>query len=139
MQIQRIQTLMLLVAAILTGMFCFMPFATIPMENEAARAVFAKDAPALLVLNIVIAVLLIIVIFMYKNLRRQMKMTILSMVLICASVVTSAFIIFGRIDGAEPVLLGGVTLLVLALVFALLAYRGMSRDHKLLRSMDRLR
>ena len=139
MQIQRIQTIMLLIAAILVGMFCFMPFARIPMENAAAQAVFVKDAPVLLILNVVIAALLLIVIFMYRNLRQQMRMTILSIVLICASMATSGFIIFGRFEGAEPVLFGGVLLLVLALVFALLAYRGMRHDHRLLRSMDRLR
>lgn len=67
MQIQRIQTVMLLIAAILVGMFCFMPFAHIPMENAAAQAVFAKDAPALLIINIVIAALLVINIFMSSD------------------------------------------------------------------------
>ena len=68
-----------------------------------------------------------------------MRMTILSVVLICASLVTSGFIIFGKLENATPVLLGGVVLLIAALVFALLAYRGMRKDHETLRSMDRLR
>ena len=140
MQIQRIQTLMLLIAAILVGIFCLCPFATLPAtETAEASKVFVKDAPVLLTLNVLIAVLLIIVIFMYKNLRQQMRMTLLSMVLICASIVTSAFIMFAALDGATPILFGGVLLLVLALVFAILAYRGMSHDNNLLRSMDRLR
>ncbi len=131
---------MLLIAAVFVAMFCFMPFATVaPAENVEATKLFAKDAPAFLVLNIVIAVLLVIVIFMYKDLRRQMRMTILSILLICASVVTCAFIMFGAYDNATPILFGGVVLLVLAMLFALLAYRGMSRDRNLLRSMDRLR
>lgn len=140
MQIQRIQTLMLLIAAVFVALFCFTPFAShIPTENAEVVKIFAKDAPVLLVLNLLIAVLLIIVIFMYKNLRQQMRMTILSMVLICASIVTSGFIIFAGFDNATPVLFGGLLLLIVALVFALLAYRGMSRDSNLLRSMDRLR
>lgn len=140
MQIQRIQTLMLLIAAILVGIFCFCPFATLPAtETAEAASVYTHDAPVLLTLNILIAVLLVIVIFMYKNLRMQMRMTVLSMLLICASIVTSAFIMFAGLEGATPILFGGVLLLVLALVFAILAYRGMSHDNKLLRSMDRLR
>lgn len=141
MQIQRIQTLMLLIAAILVGIFCFTPFASMVDDSAAQSAtlVAAKDVPALLVLNLVIAALLIINIFMYKKLRQQKRMTIMSVVLICASIVTSGFIIFGKLENATPVLFGGVVLLIAALVFALLAYRGMSKDHETLRSMDRLR
>ncbi|MBJ2188986.1 MAG: DUF4293 domain-containing protein [Muribaculaceae bacterium] len=139
MQIQRIQTLMLLIAAIFIGVFCFTPFATVAAEGAEPTAMFVKDAPVLLILNIVVAALLLITIFMYHNLRQQMKMTILAIVLICASMVTSGFVIGVGMENATPVLLGGVVLLVLALLFALLAYRGMKRDHKLLRSMDRLR
>lgn len=141
MQIQRIQTLMLLIAAILVAVFCFVPFASRSVAESADSASFvcAKDAPVLLVLNLTIAAILLIVIFMYKNLRQQMRMTILSIVLICASIVTSGFVIFVGLDNATPILFGGVILLVLALIFALFAYRGMKHDHHLLRSMDRLR
>ena len=130
---------MLLIAAIFIGVFCFTPFATVAAEGAEPTAMFVKDAPVLLILNIVVAALLLITIFMYHNLRQQMKMTILAIVLICASMVTIGFVIGVGMENATPVLLGGVVLLVLALLFALLAYRGMKRDHKLLRSMDRLR
>lgn len=130
---------MLLIAAIFIGVFCFTPFATVAAEGAEPTAMFVKDAPVLLILNIVVAALLLITIFMYHNLRQQMKMTILAIVLICASMVTSGFVIGVGMENATPVLLGGVVLLVLALLFALLAYRGMKRDHKLLRSMDHLR
>ncbi len=141
MQIQRIQTLLLLIAAILVAVFCFTPFAQVIASDEAASAtlLYTSDAPVFLILNIVITALLLIVIFMYKNLRQQMRMTILGIVLICASIVTSGFIMMAGEPKATPILLGGVVLLLAALVFALLAYRSMRRDHKLLRSMDRLR
>lgn len=140
MQIQRIQTLMLLIAAIMAAVFCFVPFASQPLaEGGPATSIFAKDAPALLVLNIVIAVLLFILIFMYKNLRMQIRMTILSILLICASIVTCGFYVFVGFEGASLTLFGGVALLVLALLFAILALRGMRHDRRLLSSMDRLR
>jgi len=130
---------MLLIAAIMVGIFCLTPFANIADNNAEVVALYAADAPVLLIVNILIAVLLLISIFMYNDLRRQMKMTILSTVLICASIVASFFYIYAGFDGASPVLLGGVILLVFAAVFALLALRGMRHDHKLLRSADRLR
>ncbi len=130
---------MLLIAARFMAVFCFTPFASIQAGNAAAQAIYAKDAPVLLVVNILIAVLLVLSIFLYKDLRRQMKLTILSMVLICVSIVTSFFYIYAGFEGATPILFGGVMLLVLAVIFALLALRGMRHDHHLLRSVDRLR
>ena len=138
MVIQRIQSLMLLIAAVLTAVFCFVPFASVE-TGSAVSAVMVKDAPVLLILNIVVGLLMFLIIFMYRDLRRQMRMTLLAMVLLCASIVTCGFIVFVGIPGAELVLLGGVSLLVLALLFALLAYRGMKRAHRLLTSADRLR
>ena len=138
MVIQRIQTLMLLIAAILMAIFCCTGFATVKAA-DAARTVLVADAPVLLTLNILIAVLLVISIFLYRDLRRQMRVTLLILLLICASMVTSGFIIYAGIPGAEPILLGGVSLLLLALIFALLAYRAMGRDRRLLAAADRLR
>lgn len=138
MQIQRLQTLMLLIAVILVAVFCFVPFGTVATQPHDI-AVFVKDAPALLVLNIAIALLLFITIFMYHDLRRQMRLTILSLILICSSAVTALFVLSRAYDNATPVLLGGVGLLVLALIFGLLAYRYMRRDKHLLASADRIR
>lgn len=140
MQIQRIQTLMLLIAAIFVGIFCFVPYATYtPDEASEAISAFVKDTPALLLLNLCLAALLLVTIFMYHNLKRQILMTILAVVLICCSMVATGFYILGALPHATPVLLGGVALLVLALLFALLAYRGMRRDRRLLASLNRLR
>lgn len=129
---------MLLIAVAMMAVFCFTPYATLAADGV-PTAVYVKDAPAFLTLNIVIAVLLFIIIFMYKDLRRQMRMTVLALLLICASIVTCGFILAVGLEDATPVLLGGVSLLVLALLFGLLAYRGMRHDKRLLASADRLR
>ncbi|MDE6301949.1 MAG: DUF4293 domain-containing protein [Muribaculaceae bacterium] len=142
MQIQRIQTLFLLIAAILTAIFCFVPYAIYTpaeLDPDSMTSAMVKDTPALMVLNLVLVALLFFTIFAFRNLKQQMRLTILAIVLICVSMVTTGFIIYGSLPNAVPVLLGGVSLLVIALVFALLAYRGMSRDRKLLASLDRLR
>ena len=104
MVIQRIQSLMLLIAAIAMAVFCCTPFATLEAEG-AVRAVLVKDAPVFLTLNIVVGVLLLLVIFMYRDLRRQMRMTLLAMVLLCASIVTCGFIVYVGIPGSTPILL----------------------------------
>lgn len=130
---------MLLIAVILMAVFCCTPFASVVAEGGTSSAYYVKDAPVFLTLNIVAGVLLFASIFMYKDLRRQMRVTMIALVLVCASIVTAALIMAVGLEGATPVILGGVSLLVLVLLFGILAYRGMRHDHRLLASADRLR
>ncbi len=140
MVIQRLQTLFLLIAVVLMCVFCCTPWASHAAEGVAeASPVFVSEAPVLLILNIVIAVLLFISIFMFKNLKRQMAVTVLSIILICASMVTCGILLYTAYPGATFIWTGGVLLLLVALVCVLFAYRFMKKDHKLLTSYDRLR
>lgn len=141
MVIQRWQTLFLLVACILMCILCASPFAQIAATEAAAAPtpVFVKDAPVFLVLNIVIAALLFIAIFLFKNLKLQMRVTAMSIVLLAASAVTGGFIIYATMPDAEIIWTGAVLLLVLSAIFAACALRFMRKDHRLLRSYDRLR
>lgn len=139
MVIQRWQSLFLLIAVILMCVFCATPFAQIKAAEAAAAPVYAQDFPVFLILNIVIAALLTIAIFLYKNLRLQMRITLITILLIATSVVCSAFIIYRNLPEADLILIGGVVLLLAALVFAVMALRFMKKDHRLLRSYDRLR
>ena len=142
MVIQRWQTVLLLVAVIIMGIFCLTPYAidrSIATEIGGGAPVYVSDAPVFLVLNLVIAALLFISIFMYKNLKRQMTVTLLSMILICASMVTCGIIFYRSTPNAEIIWTGGVILLILALICALFAYRLMGKDRKTLSSYDRLR
>lgn len=141
MVIQRIQTLFLLLAVVFMTVFCMTPIATLDAAGsaESCSPVFVKDAPVFMILNILIAVLLFIGIFLFKDLKRQMTVTLASMVLICASIVTFGFILYAGMPGAHIIWTGGILLLVAALIAALMAYRGMKKDKKLLSSYDRLR
>ncbi|MDE6278226.1 MAG: DUF4293 domain-containing protein [Muribaculaceae bacterium] len=141
MVIQRIQTLFLLLAVGFMALFCLTPFATLDVAeaSDSMTPVFVKDAPVYMILNIVIAVLLFLGIFMFKNLKLQMKITLASMVLICASIVSFGFVLYVGMPDAHIIWTGGAVLLVCALISTLLAYRGMKKDHRLLTSYDRLR
>lgn len=139
MVIQRWQTVFLLVAAIMMSIFCFSPIAY-QHVGEAVKGFHPADAPVYLVVNLLIAVLLILCIFMYRNLRRQMLMTLVVIVLIAASMVTGGFILYGGMNEGGTMELATADLLLLGTaVFAILAYRRMGHDHKLLTSYDRLR
>lgn len=138
MVIQRWQTLLLLLAIALMCVFTFTPYARVVTIPDQPVDVFAKDTPVILVINAVIAALLVLSIFMFKNLKRQMTITILSALLICVSLTVSLILIYNT-EGAGIIWTGGVMLLGVALLAALWAYRLMKKDLKLLRSYDRLR
>lgn len=139
MVIQRWQTVFLLIAAIMMGIFCFSTVAQYHV-GEAVAGFKPADAPVFLTVNLLIAVLLVLSIFMFRNLRRQMLMTLVAIVLIAASMVTGGFIIYGGAEGGATVELLVADLLLLgSAVFAILAYNRMRHDHKVLTSYDRLR
>lgn len=141
MVIQRWQSVLLLLAVVLMCIFCVTPLATYAADTsaESLTAVYVKDAPVLLTVSILVAALLFITIFLYKNLKRQMTVTLLSIVLIVATIVTGFFVIYNAYPGADFVLFGGILLLVISLILALSAYLLMKRDLRKLRSYDRLR
>ncbi len=139
MVIQRWQTVLLALAVIVMAIFCSTPFATVSATAEQVESVYLKDAPVLMIVSILIGVVLFLSIFMYKDLKRQMTMTLVSMVLLVAAIVTGIFIVYYAMPDAKLVILGGVTLLVVTFILALGAYSMMNRDRKLLDSYNRLR
>lgn len=130
---------MLLLAVVMMVIFCCTPLATYSPTADQLTAVYAKDAPVLFTVALLVAALLFITIFMYKNIKRQMKVTILSMVLIAATIITGIFSIYNAYPGADFVVFGGIVLLIISLILALSAYRMMKSDLRKLRSYDRLR
>lgn len=139
MVIQRWQTVLLALAVIVMAIFCSTPFATVSATAEQVESVYLKDAPVLMIVSILIGVVLFLSIFMYKDLKRQMTMTLVSMVLLVAAIVTGIFIVYYAMPDAKLVILGGITLLVVTFILALGAYTMMNRDRKLLDSYNRLR
>ena len=139
MQIQRIQTLFLLLAAVMTGMFCFFPYANLSVENGVAEKILVSDTPVLMILNLTITVLLLITMFMYRNLKQQMRMALLDALLIIGSIITTLIYIYVGHADTVPAFDGGAILLCLAEAFTFGAYRRMKHDKDLLASADRLR
>ena len=118
MVIQRIQTLWLIIA------ICMMIAATVP----------AIGTLAVLIVNALTIILLAVSIFMFKNLRQQMLVTRVNVLLTLAAAATQATV---SCVTESCFVLGYATLC--ALVFEFLALRGMRKDYKLLSGSDRLR
>lgn len=133
MVIQRWQSLYLLIASIFMGLFCYMPMVSV--ENGELSV---YHYPVYLTLNMLITLLLIISIFLYKNLARQKTIVKICMMLNVSSIIAGALILYNI--WTDVVDCNGALLLVVAtLGITLGAYRYIVADERLLKSYDRIR
>lgn len=140
MQIQRWQSVWLLFATVLMVIFCFSPLFFMPAAEAGTQVLYTHDLPVFVTVSGVVALLLFLAIFLYRNTKRQKMVTVVSMILIVCCCVTEGCIYFGWSTPEAPYeWQGSVFLLLGALIFALLAYRGISKDENLLKAADRLR
>ncbi len=141
MVIQRKQSLFLLIAAILMGIYAFMP-QLINARGEVIMGGMCLEGLESIpfFLNCLIALLSFITIFKFKSLKFQKTLCIINILLILASLATMCSIAFLQEDCD---LLGSLTyynvLPILAIIFLLLAHKGISHDRKLLRGSSRIR
>jgi hypothetical protein len=156
--IQRIQSVYLLLASLLLSVTFFFPIAEFIGEKDSLVLYIFKVVSlvpdsqnvydimfVMPLLGIVVAVILLslITIFMFKNRNGQLKIIRLLMLLIVI-MIGVIFLYFYDIletaSGAIPDFVQvGAFAPLLSLVFLFLAYRGVIKDVKLIRSADRLR
>ncbi len=139
MVIQRWQSVLLFLAAVLTGIFCVCPFGRLTFNDGVVMQLTPAYNTVYLILNIFISLLLFVTIFLYKNLKLQIKVTLCAIVLLVASLVVG--IIMPLLAHAIPshMLVGGLWLVVLAAVLAVAARRLMKKDYRRLHYADRIR
>ena len=150
MVIQRIQSLYLLIAAILMVVFAFFPALTFDFGGKefmygainAGPVGMTHVAPLMLVLVILIAVLAFIDIFLFKNLQRQMTVCFVDIIIALAMLIAigvQAVVFGGKVGVSNVMPQWSLVLPVLAIIFLMLAHKAMSRDKKKLIDADRLR
>lgn len=142
--IQRIQSLFLLLASIATFLEFVFPFFK---GKQSTTGFFAdssytvQDHPVLLGLTIAAGALALLTIFLYKNRQLQQKMVYLTMLLSVALLAVT--FILGFQD--TPDLLNnasifvGTFLPIVAIILLGISLKGINKDDKLVKSMDRLR
>ena len=135
MEIQRWQSVLLLISAIFVALAGILPYAVTANGVD----VCAVQTPVLLCVDILVALLLLIDIFLYRNLRYQMKVTRLALGLIVVLEAAIAAYTCAGLEGATISIIGGIVMPMLALISSFVALRLMHRDYRLLRSADRLR
>ena len=125
MVIQRIQSVYLLIAAILMAVFAF----------------FTAKSFEIPILLGIITFLAIVDIFLYKNLQRQMTVCFVDIIIGLAMLVALGYQAY-HLAVEESVKLSWNWLLllpILSVIFLMLAHKAMSRDKKKLQDSDRLR
>lgn len=139
-QLQRIQSVYLLLAAFLGAALFLLPVATAPEQTEGMLAdgvLNLNDHLALLVLTIGVVVLSFVTIFLYNNRILQMNLGKLNMVLTVGLLGLAAYL-FSNVQGIASIGVG-LFLPVVVLVFLWLANRNINKDERLVRDSDRLR
>ena len=134
--IQRIQSIYLGMVCIMTGGFLNLPYYQID-----GKLVFPLQNIVLACVVGLVAVVAVITIFLYKNRKLQMKMAILGIVFSILTLGIS-YLDFWNFDPqtmyGKSFTYGIIFPFAMILLF-FLAWRGINKDEKLVKSMDRLR
>ena len=133
MVIQRIQSLWLLISAILMVLFAFTPFGSV---GDASLC--SCEVPALIVIALATAALTVVDIFLFKNLNLQIRVAQMCILLAIASIATALISVYVTFEGTAN-WTGGMILPVVSLILYFRAIKGMKHDRSLLHSSDRLR
>jgi len=136
--LQRIQTIYLLIAMIISGGLIFVFNLWTNTENV---VIFAKDELLYLAMFLGSAVLALISIFMYNNRQLQFVLgrlnIILNFILLGLFVYRSLSLSGGTSDVSEKGI--GMLLPIFSIVFLVLANKAIKKDEDLVKSVDRLR
>lgn len=151
--IQRIQTVYLTLAALVTLLGCFLPVCRLVVSDEAwitfnafsTESVGMEETGTTMVLFGPLAIFTVLrhiwTIFGYKNLKRQIYHVISSMIFEIVLYVVTAIQFYNLSQDVEGSFAPAMALAmpVAAIVFDYLAIRGIKKDIALLRSVDRIR
>lgn len=146
--IQRIQSVFILVAGLLTGSLFTLKFADLSVNQElhtfTAFGIFKGetlvfDGLPLMILIGIIALLHLVIIFLYKKRIRQIRMLAFTIVLLLGLFGMFFYFTYAGFDGAKVAFKAPIVFPIVAIILDYLAIRAIGKDEALIRSMDRIR
>ena len=151
--IQRIQTVFLLLSAILSGLLLFGNLLEVSADGnifQLTLSEFLQIAPKhetissfyyLTVIVAIACVLSFFAIFLYKKRKLQMRICMFAVILMFGVTLLLTYNIFSIYSTPNQVISYSIKITYppLIIIFLLLAYRGIFRDELLIRSLNRLR
>lgn len=146
--IQRIQTAYLIVAGTLVASLYNLKFADIAVNDKlysfSAKGIFNNgelvfDGLPIMIFIGIIALLHIVIIFMYKKRIRQIRMTVFTIILLLGLFGLFFYFAYASFKGADVAFKIPVAFPLVAIILDYLAIRSIGKDEALVRSMDRIR
>jgi Domain of unknown function (DUF4293) len=134
--IQRIQTIWLLLAAAASFATLKLSFYSGNKDNNLFEELTGSSHFLLMILSVAVGLLALITIFLYKNRKLQIRLSLLGIVLQLAVLAVYFQQIKTYVQG-NFTLTSAVSFIIP--VFFILAWLGIRKDEKLIKSMDRLR
>jgi hypothetical protein len=124
-----------------TGSVIKITFSSIVRDSGLQGITDIEELLPLAIIIFLIPVLSLITIFLYKNRKIQMWLSVALIFLISVFIVTSSYYAWFVITnfGADVVPGLKMVVIVVMLVLAILAFRGIRKDDNLIKSYDRLR
>ena len=141
MVIQRIQTVYLLLAAIVTAVFAFVPVINVLNPDGVVEISFNSlhFGAWTMVLEMLIVILAIIAIFKYRDLKVQIRLTNVLMLLIVTLIIVIAIMMWVLHDKLIMQFTPYIVMPFVALILVWLAKKGIKHDKKLLADSERIR
>ncbi|MGQ8335039.1 DUF4293 domain-containing protein [Sunxiuqinia sp. A32] len=146
--IQRIQTVYILISAILIGLLFALPFAEIASDNQfflfdirgivRNNEIVDSGIPIAVFVGIILLIHLV-AIFLYKKRIRQIRFLVFAILLLVGLFGMFYFFTFYSFSGADVSFNVTVSFPLVAIVLDYLAIRNIGKDEALVRSIDRIR
>lgn len=140
--IQRIQTVWLLLAAACGFGMIKVPLFSATLPDTSVRDLIATESLLLYAIVILISVMALATIFLFKNRPLQLKLSIFG-IIASIGIITLEVYEIGVFKTTYAITSGtyqwGGLLPIFMLIFFFLAARGIYKDQKLVKSLDRLR
>lgn len=145
--IQRIQSLYLLLAAAAGAGTWFMNIWKATLSDGTQTYFKAQSSFLVFVVYMLIVALALFCIFLFKNRKLQFRLTVLNILLAIASIALQYFEVLNTANKlqeggkhiSDATYLPGAFLPVLILIFLFMAAKGIYKDERLIKSLDRLR
>jgi len=146
--IQRIQSVFIFLAALITASLLKLNFAELIVEGEyyifsakgiSLGEVIKFDGLPLMLFTGLIAILHFIALFLYKKRIRQIRLIGFTMILLIGLLALMFYFLYSGFDDVKVVFKVPMIFPLIALILDYLAIRAIGRDEALVRSLDRIR
>ena len=146
--IQRIQTVYLLISALLVGLLFLLPFAEVAKDGAVylfnfkgivLNGVLKENGASISILIGIIMALHGVAILSYKKRIRQMRLTVFAVLLMLGLIGMFFYFSYYSLSGAQVSFKIGILFPVIAIILDYLAIRAIGKDEALIRSIDRIR